>query len=84
MQHREEGNAGGQATVDRELASITAAIEMVARGHAPAVTLAGLRLAETLLPEAQRLGRARHVRVRAEWPMGDGPIDLVIETEPEA
>ena len=48
------------------------------------MTIAGLRLAETLLPEAQRLGRARHVRVRPEWPMGDGPIDLVIDAEPEA
>jgi hypothetical protein len=65
-----------------ERASIEAAIELVASGRVRSVALTGLRLAEVLLPEAERYAGRRHVRVSALWPMGDGPIDLVIEAAP--
>jgi hypothetical protein len=66
-----------------ELASIRAAIELVASGRVTRVALAGLRLVEVLLPEAERYAGRRRVRVRPLWPMGDGPVDLVIEAEPQ-
>ena len=65
-----------------ELASIEAANELVASGRVTSVSLAGLRLVEALLPAAERYAGRRHVRVRPLWPMGDGPVDLVIEAAP--
>jgi hypothetical protein len=32
---------------------------------------------------AETRAAGRHVRVRALWPMGDGPVDIVIEAEPD-
>lgn len=72
-------SGAGDALIDQELTRLAAAIELVAAGSAPRVTLAGLRFGEALLPQAERLTRGRGVRVRPLWPMGDGPVDLVIE-----
>jgi hypothetical protein len=73
----------GVATVDEEIRSVAAAIEMVAAGSASRVTLAGLRFGAALVPEARRRAASHHVRVRPLWPMGDGPVDLVIEASDE-
>ena len=74
----------GAATVDEEIRSIAAAIELVAAGAAARVTLAGLQFGAALVPEARRRAADRRVRVRPLWPMGDGPVDLVVEpSEPD-
>ena len=70
-----------EAALVSEASSIQAAVELVASGRVPSVTLAGLRLVDALLPEVERFAKARHVRVRPVWPMGDGPVDLVIEAQ---
>lgn len=80
MQGSGDARELAKATVDGEIASVIAAIELVAEGAALRVTIAGLHFGAALMPEAQRHAADRHVRVRPLWPMGDGPVGLVIET----
>lgn len=68
-----------EQVIDEELARITAAVELVAARPTFRVTLTGLRFGESLLPRLQLLARSRGVRIRPVWPMGDGPVDLVVE-----
>jgi hypothetical protein len=84
MEHHDKGRAldPAEVAIASERASIEAAIALVASGRVTSVTLAGMRLGDVLLPEAERYAGRRHVRVRPLWPMGDGPIDLIIEAEP--
>ena len=65
--------------IDEELARITAAVELVAERPESRVTLAGLAFGEALMPQAREVAERRGVHVRAVWPMGDGPVDLVVE-----
>jgi hypothetical protein len=84
MEHHDNARSVDPAelAIASERASIEAAIELVASGRVTSVTLAGMRLVDVLLPEAERFAGRRRVRVRPLWPMGDGPIDLLIEAEP--
>jgi len=68
-----------EALIDQEIARIDAAIELVASDAVLRVTLSGLQFGAQLAPEAARLAARRGVRVRELWPMGDGPVDLVVE-----
>jgi hypothetical protein len=82
MEHRHDADAAhgpGTQLIDEELARVSAAIDLVAARPASRITLAGLRFGEALLPTAQALAAARGVRIKALWPMGDGPVDLVVE-----
>ncbi len=69
----------GQATIDHEIATIDAAIELVASGAGTRVTLTGLRFGAELQPRLERLAASRNVRLSLLWPLGDGPADLVVE-----
>jgi hypothetical protein len=69
----------GEQVIDEELARITAAIDLVAARPGSRVTLAGLRFGEVLLPRVEGGARARGIRILPIWPMGDGPVDLVVE-----
>ena len=69
----------GALAIDEELARVAAAIDLVAARPGSRVTLAGLRFGESLLPRVEAAARDRGIRVRPIWPMGDGPVDLVIE-----
>ncbi len=73
------GTHASEALIDQELARVNAAIELVASGAIVRVTLSGLQFGAALVPEAERRAVARGVQVRPLWPMGDGPVDLVIE-----
>ncbi len=68
-----------RTSIERELGSIRAAIELVATGEASRVSLTGMCLSAALVGEARRLAVARDVRVRDVWPMGDGNPDLIVE-----
>ncbi len=72
-----------ELAIDQDMKSISAAIEMVASGASVRVTLAGLQFGDALLAQAERQASLRGVRVRPIWPMGDGPVDLVIEAIPD-
>lgn len=68
--------------LERELETLVAAIELVASGRSPRVTLANLRFAAVVLPRVEPEARLRGVRIRKLWPAGEGePIDLAIERE---
>jgi hypothetical protein len=79
MDRRDAPRSAGEAAIDHELARITAAIELVASGATARVTLAGMQFGAALVPEAERLAAERNVHIRPLWPMGDGPVDLVVE-----
>jgi hypothetical protein len=66
-------------TLDRELAMIRGAIELVASGGAPRVVLAGLHFAEQLLISSRRLAEGTGVRVVALWTAAERPVDLAVE-----
>jgi hypothetical protein len=66
-------------TLDRELAMIQGAIDMVASGGAPRVVLAGMRFGDKLLDEARRRAAAAGVRVVPLWTARSEGADLAIE-----
>ena len=77
--HADPARQPGEQAIEEELARVAAAIDLVAARPGSRVTLAGLRFGESLLPRVEASARARGIRVRPIWPMGDGPVDLVIE-----
>jgi hypothetical protein len=77
--HADPAPQPGAQVIDEELAKVAAAIDLVAARPGSRVTLAGLRFGESLLPHVEASARERGIRVRPIWPMGDGPVDLVVE-----
>jgi hypothetical protein len=65
--------------LDLELKLISDAIAMVASGGSPRVTVAGLRLGDTLLEPARRLARGAGVRVVPKWGADESGVDIVVE-----
>jgi hypothetical protein len=74
----------GAGTFEHELRLVKGAIELVARGGAPRVTLVGLRAGDALLSQANALGRSAHLVLRS-WPhpgpgsAQDDRFDLVVQ-----
>ncbi len=69
-----------EASIERELNSVRAAVELVATGLASRVSLGGLRMSSMLGGEARRIAARRGVRITEIWPLGDGNPDLVVES----
>ena len=67
------------ATHDREMRLIRDAIRLVAAGGSPRVVVAGLRLADSLLPAAQGLAAEAGVRVVPLWGSEDHLTDVAVE-----
>lgn len=65
--------------IERELATIRGAIELVAEGSSSRVVLGGLRFAEAILPQAQAYAAEAGVRVVPLWMADDAGSDLAIE-----
>jgi hypothetical protein len=72
-----------ERTVDQEIRLVADAIEMVARGASPRVTVAGLRLGEAVLEPAQLLAASAGVRLVPRWNGDESGVDITVET-PEA
>jgi hypothetical protein len=68
-----------ELAIERELATIRGAIEIVAGGFSPRVVLGGLRFAEEILPQAQAFAAGLGVRVVPLWMPDDAGTDLAIE-----
>jgi hypothetical protein len=68
-----------QLAIERELATIRGAIEMVADGSSPRVVLGGLRFAEEILPLARAYAAGLGVRVVPLWTADDAGADLTVE-----
>jgi hypothetical protein len=77
--HATASESAGEQLIDEELARVAAAIERVAAGPTRRVTLAGLRFGEALVSRVGPAARERGIAVRPLWPMGDGPVDVVVE-----
>jgi hypothetical protein len=65
--------------IERELATIQGAIEMVSDGSSSRVVLSGLRFAEEILPQARVFAAELGVRVVPLWMADDAGADLAIE-----
>ena len=80
VKHLRQGHRPAIAASDHELATLEAAIELVATGVATRVALTNMRRPDLLVDDAERRAAARNLRVRVQWPPDEGPIGLVIET----
>ncbi len=65
--------------LERELALVDSAVEMVATGHAVRMQLGGLAFGDALLDHARRVGAQRGVRVTPHWGVGEEGLALVFE-----
>jgi hypothetical protein len=65
--------------LEREVALVESAIEMVAEGHASRMQLGGLAFGNALLDHARRMGAGRRVRVTPQWGLGEQGLALVFE-----
>jgi len=72
-------DAVARRTVDRELAIVYGAIELVAAGESSRVTCSGLRFGSQILAGAQAAGGDCGVRVRALWSLDESVSALAIE-----
>jgi hypothetical protein len=80
MDHSTDQSATGVArALEREMNLVREAIEMVARGASPRVTLAGLRFGQTLLGTAWGLAIEAGVRLVPLWKPDDAGADIAVE-----
>ena len=68
-----------QQVIERELATIRGAIELVADGSLSRIVLGGLRFAEEILPQARAFAAEVGVRIVPLWMADDAGTDLAIE-----
>ncbi|HYN48383.1 MAG TPA: hypothetical protein VER83_05910 [Candidatus Nanopelagicales bacterium] len=65
--------------LEREMALVDSAVEMVAGGHAARMQLGSLAFGDALLDHARRVGAQRRVRVTPHWGIGEEGLALVFE-----
>ena len=65
--------------MDREMATIRRAIDLVAGGSSPRAVVGGLRFAEALLGRARTFAAEAGVRVVPLWLADDAGADIAIE-----
>jgi hypothetical protein len=70
------------STMAHELRLVDEALEAVASGGFPSVTVAGLRFGDELLDHARRSAASRGLRVRPLFHTGEHGSDLVVERAP--
>ena len=69
----------GDRALEREMALVDSAVEMVAAGHATRMQLGGLAFGDALLDHARRVGPPKGVRVTPHWGVGEQGLALVFE-----
>ena len=67
------------ATLEHELRLVSEAIDAVASGQFPSVTVAGLHFGVALLPRAQAIAAGRGLIVRPLFHADEHGADLVVE-----
>jgi hypothetical protein len=67
------------ATLEHELRLIDEAVDAVATGRFPSVTVAGLRFGDELLAQARESAARRGLRVRPLFHTGEHGSDLIVE-----
>jgi len=73
------GSDAVERTIDHERTLISEAIQMVASGASPRVTVASLQFGEVLLPEARTLAAAAGVHVVALWTLDQFNHAIAVE-----
>jgi hypothetical protein len=69
--------------LEREMALVDSAVEMVATRHAVRMQLGGLAFGDALLDHARRVGARRGIRVTPHWGVGEEGLALVFEPAAE-
>ncbi len=67
------------AVLEREMRLVRDAIEMVASGAAPRVTIAGIRFGDSLIELASGWPIAAGVRLTPLWRTDEAGVDLTVE-----
>ena len=70
------------STLEHELRLVDEALDAVASGRFPSVTVAGLRFGDELLPRARTRAEGRGLRVRPLFHAGEHGSDLIVERGP--
>lgn len=65
--------------LEREMALVEGAVEMVATGRAARMQLGGLAFGDALLDHARQVGAARNVQVTPRWGVGEEGLALIFE-----
>ncbi len=65
-----------QETLDREVALLLSAVDLVAAGGAPSTTVAGLRLCETVIEVVRPEALDRGVRLEPLWNADESGCDV--------
>jgi len=73
------GSDAVERTIDHERTLISEAIQMVASGASPRVTVASMHFGEVLLPEARTLAAAAGVHVVALWTLDQFNHAIAVE-----
>ena len=71
------------STLEHELQLVDEAIDGVASGRFPSITVAGLRFGDELLDRARVRASVRGLRVRPLFHSGEHGSDLIVDREPE-
>jgi hypothetical protein len=67
------------AVLEREMQLVREAIEMVATGAAPRVTVAGIRFGDNILEPAREWAVAAGVRIAPLWRTDEQGVDIAVE-----
>jgi DNA-binding transcriptional LysR family regulator len=78
MRHIDGGANAIRLTLDREVELLTSAIQMVASGGAPSMTIAGLHLAEAALEIVRPLADERGVVIVPLWGPDEEATDIIV------
>jgi len=72
------GSTTAERQLDRELAEVEAAVELVRSGLAPSVTIAGIRHGEAILEARHATAEGFGVAVDAIWGPAEDDCDIVV------
>jgi len=72
------GPMTAERQLDRELAEVEAAIELVRSGLAPSVTIAGMQHGEAILEARRAAAERAGIAIEGVWGPADGDCDIVV------
>ena len=76
------GDTGVQSAIDREVALVNSAVDLVASGGAPSAMVGGLRLADVVLEIVAPHARAVGVSLEPLWSADEALTDIRVRRVP--
>ena len=73
-----------QRTIDREVALLTSAVDLVVSGGAPSTTVAGLRLGEAVLAIVEPMAVEQGVVLEPLWNADESGLDVRVRRRADA